>query len=150
MNQHEWVLGCLRYYAENYYEPGNPEDGEWHDCHYPIPKCLGGTETIKLLKEHHAVQGVLQSDEYQHRCIFGWELEYLSGELLEKGQTWMDATSYTEAQARVKKGVAARTPEQRQESVRKGIETKRANNEAKRAALAERLAQVALARRILT
>jgi hypothetical protein len=89
MNQHEYVLGCQRYYAENGYEPGNPEDGEWHDCHYPVPKCLGGTETVKLLKQHHAVQGVLQSEEYQRCCIWGWEKAYLDGELLELARKWM-------------------------------------------------------------
>ena len=44
-NQHTWVYGCYAYYLENGYEPGNPEDGEWHECHYPVPACLGGTET---------------------------------------------------------------------------------------------------------
>ncbi len=88
MNQHEWVLGCQRYYAENYYEPGNPEDGIWEDCHYPVPKCLGGTETVKLLKEHHAVQGVLQSEEYQIPCIWGWEVKYLRGDFLILGRKW--------------------------------------------------------------
>jgi hypothetical protein len=72
MNQHEWVLGCQRYYAENYYEPGNFEDGVWEKCHYPVPKCLGGTETVYLLKDHHQVQGLLQSQEFNHRC-FGFE-----------------------------------------------------------------------------
>jgi hypothetical protein len=88
MNQHEWVVGCQRYYAENYYEPGNPEDGEWHDCHYPVPKCLGGTETVKLLKEHHAVQGVLQSEEYNIPCIWGWEANFLSGWFFERCKYW--------------------------------------------------------------
>ena len=88
MDQHEWVLGCQRYYAENYYEPGNPEDGEWHDCHYPVPDCLGGTETVKLLEQHHAVQGVLQSEEYQHPCIFGWERQYLPEQLRSTYDKW--------------------------------------------------------------
>lgn len=89
MDQHEYVRGALAYYAENYYEPGNPEDGIWEDCHYPKPECLGGRTTIKLLKQHHAVQGVLQSEEYQHRCIWGWEVDYLSGELLDTARKWM-------------------------------------------------------------
>lgn len=89
MNQHTWVAGCQRYYAENWLEPGNPEDGEWHDCHYPEPQCLGGTETVKLLAEHHAVQGVLQSEEYQRPCVWGWEVKHLSGELLVLGRKWL-------------------------------------------------------------
>jgi hypothetical protein len=89
MDQHEYVRGAIAYYNENYYEPGNPEDGVWEDCHYPEPECLGGTTTIKLLKQHHAVQGVLQSEEYQHRCIWGWEVDYLSGDLLNIARKWM-------------------------------------------------------------
>jgi hypothetical protein len=88
MDQHEYVLGCQRYYAENYYEPGNPEDGDWHDCHYPVPECLGGTKTVKLLKQHHAVQGVLQSEEHQHPCIYGWERKYLPEELQPVYDKW--------------------------------------------------------------
>jgi hypothetical protein len=88
MDQHEYVRGALAYYAENGYEPGNPEDGEWHNCHYPVPKCLGGTETVKLLKQHHAVQGVLQSEEYQHCCIQTWELAYLNDDMLALAQKW--------------------------------------------------------------
>lgn len=89
MNQHEWVYGCYAYYLENYIEPGNPEDGEWHDCHWPVPKCLGGTKTILLLKEHHAVHGVLQSEEWGHPCIWGWEMAYLRGDLLDLGRKWV-------------------------------------------------------------
>lgn len=89
MDQHEYVLGCQRYYAENYYEPGNPEDGEWHDCHYPAPACLGGTTIIKLLKQHHAVQGVLQSEEYGRPCIYGWEGKLLPDHYLDLFNKWM-------------------------------------------------------------
>lgn len=88
MDQHEYVRGALAYYAENYYEPGNTEDGEWQDCHYPAPKCLGGTETVKLLRQHHAVQGVLQSEEYQYPCIYGWEKKYLPKEYLSLFDKW--------------------------------------------------------------
>jgi hypothetical protein len=89
MNQHGYVRDCLAYYTEAGLEPGNPAHGEWHECHYPEPKCLGGTDTIMLLKEHHAHQGTLQSEEYNHPCIWGWEGEYLSGEILEMWQKWM-------------------------------------------------------------
>lgn len=88
MNQHEWVAGCLAWYREADLVPGNPEDGVWEACHYPVPKCLGGTATVLLLKEHHAVQGVLQSEEYQRCCIWAWELAYLEGELLDLARKW--------------------------------------------------------------
>jgi hypothetical protein len=129
ITQQEFVEGCQRYYAENYYEPGNPEDGEWHDCHYPAPKCLGGTETVKLLKEHHAVQGVLQSEEWQRCCIWGWEAEYLSGALLALCKKWHSSkgrSALTPEQRSVTgyKGhaalMAATTPEQRREIARRG------------------------------
>jgi len=91
MDQHEFVRGAYAYYAENGYEPGNPEDGVWHDCHYPVPAWKGGTETIKLLIEHHAVHGVLQSEEFQHPCVYGWEKQYLQGEYLNLFSKWMSA-----------------------------------------------------------
>jgi hypothetical protein len=75
-----FVQGCLLWYKEADLEPGNPEDGVWEDCHYPEPKCLGGKKTVKLLKEHHAVQGVLQSMVYDYPCIRGWEINYLQGD----------------------------------------------------------------------
>ena len=108
----EWVEGCYAYYAENYYEPGNPEDGEWEDAHYPVPKCKGGEVTIKLLKHHHAVQGVLQSEEYQHPCIWGWEANYLSGEMLALCEKWKAEQG--------RRSRAALTPEQRSEANRRG------------------------------
>jgi hypothetical protein len=92
ITQHEFVAECLRYYAENYYEPGNPEDGKWDIAHYPTPKCKGGTETILLLREHHAIQGLLQSEEFNHPCIGFWEQAYLPDDylpLLEKWRTVM-------------------------------------------------------------
>jgi hypothetical protein len=86
--QREYVAGCLAWYLEVDLQQGNPEDGDWHDCHYPVPKSLGGTTTVKLLKQHHAVQGVLQSEEYQHPCVWWWEKQYLEGELLELFEKW--------------------------------------------------------------
>lgn len=147
LTQHEWVEGCYAYYAENDYEPGNPEDGEWEDAHYPVPKCKGGEVTIKLLKQHHAVQGVLQSEEYQHPCIYGWEANYLEGEMLALCKKWRAEQGYRSRAAmtaqerseisrrarltqlatltpeqlseRARKGAAAKTPQQRSEAARK-------------------------------
>jgi hypothetical protein len=106
------VEGCYAYYAENGYEPGNPEDGEWEDAHYPVPRCEGGEVTIKLLKQHHAVQGVLQSEEYQRPCIWGWEANYLQGEMLALYKKW-----------RSELGRRSQTPEQRSASVRAYLAT---------------------------
>ena len=88
ITQREYVEGCLQWYREADLQPGNPQDGKWQECHYPAPKCLGGTEVILLLKEHHAVQGVLQSEEFEHPCIWGWEKQYLDGEILECFVKW--------------------------------------------------------------
>jgi hypothetical protein len=99
--QKEWVEGCLAYYLENYYEPGNPEDGEWEESHYPLPKCLGGEETVLLLKRHHAVQGVLQSEELQHPSIYGWEKEFLEGELLSLFEKWTTEKGYLANRAKM-------------------------------------------------
>jgi hypothetical protein len=88
ITQREFVEGCLCYYAENWYEQGNPEDGKWEIAHYPVPKCKGGTETILLLREHHAVQGVLQSEEFNHPCIGYWEQDYLPSEYLPLLSKW--------------------------------------------------------------
>ena len=88
LSQKEFVEGCYNWYREADLQPGNPEDGDWDEAHYPVPKCKDGTETILLLKGHHAIQGVIQCEEYQWVCIFGWEKEYLSGEYLELYYKW--------------------------------------------------------------
>jgi hypothetical protein len=156
MNQHEWVYGCYAYYLENGYEPGNPEDGEWHNCHWPVPACLGGSKTILLLKEHHAVQGVLQSEEWQHPCISTWEAKYLEGDLLALCKKWQSELSrkgnaaLTTEQRRKggKKAslarVAATTPAQRSEFGRKGHEARMANTTPKHRSEFARRAHAAL------
>ena len=89
LSQKEFVEGCYNWYREVDLQPGNPEDGQWDEAHYPVPKCKDGTETILLLREHHAVQGVIQSEEMQWKCIWGWEEKYLEGEYLELFNKWM-------------------------------------------------------------
>ena len=115
ITQREFVEGCLLYYRENYYEQGNPEDGVWQECHYPVPKCLGGTETILLLEQHHAIQGVLQSEEFQHPCIFSWEKKFLEGEFLSLYHKWM--------KIRAKNNLNSRSKEERREAKKKADET---------------------------
>jgi hypothetical protein len=87
--QEQFVRWCEDYYFDNRLEPGNPCHGDWESCHYPVPKCLGGSNTVLLLKEHHAIQGVLQSEECNHPCIWGWEKSYLEAEILSLWRKWM-------------------------------------------------------------
>jgi hypothetical protein len=68
--QKEFVEGCLQYYSEFGIVAGDPEEGIWEDAHYPIPECLGGTETILLLSEHHYIQGIYQSLEFNKVCFW--------------------------------------------------------------------------------
>lgn len=135
MNQHSWVYGCYQYYLDNYIEPGNPEDGVWEAAHWPVPACRGGTKTILLLKEHHAVHGVLQSEEWQYPCVFGWEAEYLEDELLTLMKKWHGIKSSKCTKTRIANHskeqisewakaaqvafMAKTTPEQRSENARK-------------------------------
>jgi hypothetical protein len=84
LSQAEFVEQCLiKYRWEKL-----PQDQQWHDAHYPIPECLGGTETVRLWSSDHAIQGVLQSEEYQKCCLWGWERQYLEGKYLELYKKW--------------------------------------------------------------
>jgi len=65
LNQHEWVKKCL----EKYHREKLPSGETWELAHYPTPLCLGGTETILLWSRDHTVQGVLQSEEFDHPCV---------------------------------------------------------------------------------
>ena len=87
-SHHIYVKNVLNHYKENDIVPGDPNEGEWHQAHYPCPKHLGGTQVILLLREHHAVQGVLQSEEFQSCCVWGWEAKYLTGHLLDLFHKW--------------------------------------------------------------
>jgi hypothetical protein len=88
ISQARFVTACQKYYARNGLEPGNPFHGEWHKAHYPLPECLNGDNWVWLLKHHHAIQGVIQSEEMQYRCIFGWELKLLPKYYLPYGEKW--------------------------------------------------------------
>jgi len=150
LTQQEWVEGCYAYYAENGYEPGNPEDGEWEDAHYPVPKCEGGEVTLKLLKNHHAIQGVLQSEEYQRPCIYGWEANYLESEMLVLCKKWHRIKGQQNGgyggEKRVlasKKGRAHQSPEQRREMARRARAIQLANSTHEERSLAARKREAA-------
>ena len=69
MDQHRWVQQCTEYYEKAGLTPGDPNDGDWDECHYPDPKGVG-SETIWMLHEHHQPQGLWQSEEHQRPCFF--------------------------------------------------------------------------------
>ena len=74
MNQHIFVEQCLiKYRWESL-----PEGQTWEWAHYPLPKCLGGTDVIALWSCDHSLQGLMQSEEYDHPCLHGvrydWDL----------------------------------------------------------------------------
>jgi len=74
---HTYVEKVLNHYKMTDIQQGDPNEGVWHRAHYPQPRHLGSLE-ILLLEQHHAVQGVLQSEEQQHPCIFGWERKFVT------------------------------------------------------------------------
>ena len=66
--QHEWIEQCQLKYR---WEP-LPEGEHWEDAHYPMPLCLGGTETVKMWSRDHAVHGPLQSIDLGYPCLHGY------------------------------------------------------------------------------
>ena len=87
MSQHDYVEACNEWYDYEGIIPGDERVGVWEEAHYPLPQSQGN-ETVLLLRHHHAVQGVLQSEEVGYPCIFNWEKKYLDGWLLERLHYW--------------------------------------------------------------
>jgi hypothetical protein len=67
MNQHIFVEGCLIKYRWDHL----PKGQTWEWAHYPLPKCLGGTDMVLLWSCDHSAQGLMQSEEYDHPCLHG-------------------------------------------------------------------------------
>ncbi len=96
--QHEWIEQCqIRYRYESL-----PEGEHWEDAHYPLPECLGGTQTVKLWSRDHAVHGFLQSEDLDQVCFHGFRrktdralIEAHNPEYLELCDQW-----FIEAQRR--------------------------------------------------
>ncbi len=65
LDQHQFVKKCLEKYKTTPLPPGEC----WEQAHYPKPACLGGESVVLLWSRDHALQGVLQSEEYQHPCL---------------------------------------------------------------------------------
>jgi hypothetical protein len=65
LTQSDFVESCLiKYRFEKI-----PEGQSWEKAHYPLPRCLGGQETISLWSCDHTIQGLLQSEEMDYPCI---------------------------------------------------------------------------------
>jgi hypothetical protein len=82
--QTDFVKSCLLKYEST----SIPSGEWWEDAHYPIPRCKGGTATVKLWRSDHAIQGLLQSEEYDHPCIWGDELQWLPSDYHELFKKW--------------------------------------------------------------
>ncbi len=90
LSHRTYVEKILRYYRENDIQQGDPNEGKWEEAHYPLPSRLGGQTVVLLLREHHAVQGVLQSEEYQCCCMSGMYMKYLEGtEYRDRASYWL-------------------------------------------------------------
>ena len=63
---HEWIHQCkLRYITEP------PLGYHWEDAHYPTPRSLKGTDTLRLWYPDHVVHGILQTLNLSHPCMHG-------------------------------------------------------------------------------
>lgn len=67
LTQKEFVDSCIvKYRWETI-----PEGMRFEYAHYPCPKCKKGTETILLWSCDHTLQGLFQSEEFDHPCLDG-------------------------------------------------------------------------------
>lgn len=57
-----------------------PIGERWEVAHHPLPRCLGGKETVLLWSSDHHIHGVLQSIECDHKCFFSTSKQFLTGE----------------------------------------------------------------------
>jgi hypothetical protein len=88
LSQKQFVSACNHYYERNRLEPGNPFYGNWEKAHYPVPNRLGGDKCVWLLKHHHAIHGVIQSEELGLCCVAWWEEDLLPSYYLPYYQKW--------------------------------------------------------------
>ena len=83
----DFVVDCYLNYAAQGIEVGDPTY-EWEEAHHDLPACMGGIKTVTLMRKDHAIHGVLQSEAFQRPCIYGWEVSYLEGEILDLYRKW--------------------------------------------------------------
>ena len=67
------------WYDTNGITVGDPNEGNWERAHI-VPQCVGGTETVLLLEEHHYIHDLYQSREYNTCCCHGRTKAWLYGE----------------------------------------------------------------------
>jgi hypothetical protein len=110
-----FVEDCYLDYASRGIEIGDPVY-EWHIAHHPEPACLGGTKTVQLMKKDHAVHGVIQSEVFQHPCIFGWEHTFLTESYLVLFHKWSETKYKLGGAATFNTGVGIFNPLYRESS----------------------------------
>lgn len=89
MNTHQFVEAAYAKYLANGVVIGDPAFGKWEAAHHPQPKCLGGTQTVLLLKSDHAIHNLLQSEELNHPCVYGWERDFVPHDFSELAEKWI-------------------------------------------------------------
>lgn len=84
MDLNTFVTECLQKY-----EVKPLPDGEWwEEAHHPVPACLGGQETVRLWRSDHVIHGLLQSEQFDHPCLFGDGEEFVPNEYKILFQKW--------------------------------------------------------------
>lgn len=67
LTQKEFVDTCFAKYRWKLI----PKGMKFESAHYPVPKCLGGTEAVGMWSCDHTLQGLFQSEELDHPCLDG-------------------------------------------------------------------------------
>jgi len=126
MNQHDFVKGCLGFYQN---EGLTPEKG-WEEAHYPAPK-EKGEATVWMTHDHHQIQGLLQSKEYDQQCFFNGDAKrFLTYGPFVPGwfELWDIYDAYSGQNGRksgkenveLSRGICRLTPEEKSEAGRRG------------------------------
>jgi general stress protein YciG len=64
--QTKYLKRVLKWYKENGVTPNDPTEGRWEQAHTPLPKSKGES-TVPLLREHHVVHDLWQSQDVGER-----------------------------------------------------------------------------------
>jgi hypothetical protein len=78
----EFTEETLRKFVEDCHKKYDKEGwiGPFEMAHHPLPRCLGGTDMVKLEKPDHCIHDVIQSEVYQQNSFYGNAIHYLVGE----------------------------------------------------------------------
>ena len=81
MLSEKYLKEVLSFYKKESIIPGDPEEGVWEEAHIGLPKHLGGLETVLLLKQHHYVHDIYQSEDNETLCFYAANVKnFLYGE----------------------------------------------------------------------